>query len=191
MRYLLTALFSSLLLLSGCSKFQPHQFDLEAIHPQVASNQSLPANLTVMVETRDLRPDSVIGYRISRFADRAPVELSLPADQQITQGAKVALVKLGATPVPSGADAQLTLVLKNLSYSATQEALQNVAINADLEVRAKKYNRTYTGNYSSQKQHQFVGTPNLQENQAMVQEIILETISRAFSDQQLLDFLAR
>lgn len=191
MRFLMMSVLASLLLLSGCSKFQPHQVDLQALHPKIDTKQRLPEGLTVEVETRDLRPDSLIGYRISRLSDRAPVELALPANMQINQGAKVALVKLGATPVASNAEVKLVLVLTDLSYSATVEALQTVTVKAGLEVKASKYNRSYTGNYNSQKQHQFVATPDLQENQAIVQEIILETLSRAFSDPQLLDFISQ
>ena len=64
MRFLMMSVFASLLLLSGCSKFQPHQVDLQALHPKIETKQRLPEGLTVEVETRDLRPDSDQGGRL-------------------------------------------------------------------------------------------------------------------------------
>lgn len=189
MRKAILSILTGAILLSGCSTFDPHRLSVEPLHPAVSSQYSLPANLQIEVLSKDTRHSDLIGFRISRFSDRAEVNLPLPATEALKQGAKVAVVKLGATPATS-ADTRLTIKLTDLEYSATQSALQKVKLNASITVTAEKQGDSYSGNYSTEKEYQFPTTPKLKDNQKMVNEILLMTISRAFNDTQLINFLA-
>lgn len=189
MRKAILSILTGAILLSGCSTFDPHRLSIEPLHPAVSSQSSLPANLQIEVLSKDTRHSGLIGFRISRFSDRAEVNLPLPATEALKQGAKMAVVKLGATPVTS-ADTRLTIKLTTLEYSATQSALQKVKLNASITVTADKQGDSYSGNYSTEKEYQFPTTPKLKDNQKMVNEILLMTISRAFNDTQLINFLA-
>lgn len=190
MRIATLAIITGAILLSGCSTFPPHQVSVEPLHPAITSQSSLPASLEIEVLSKDMRSSGVIGYRISRFSDRAEVNLPLPAAEALRQGARVAIVKLGATPVDA-ANTRLTVTLTNLEYSATQSALQKVKLNASITVTVEKHGEKYNGNYSTNKEYQYATTPNLADNQKMVNEILLMTISRAFTDPQLVNFLAK
>ncbi|WP_170167368.1 YajG family lipoprotein [Amphritea balenae] len=185
---LIVSLTTALLMLSGCSTFNPHQLSIEPLHPSVNQQISLPAELEVEVISKDMRSSALIGFRISRLSDRAEVNLPLPATQALTDGAKVALVKLGATPTLS-ADTKLTIILEELEYAATQKALQSVQLSASIKVTADKYDQQYSGNYQTDKEYQFATTPSLKDNQEIVNEVILMSISRAFNDPQLINFL--
>ncbi len=190
MRIAILSVITGAILLSGCSTFNPHQVSVEPLHPAVTSQSTLPASLQIEVLSKDMRSSGVIGYRISRFSDRAEVNLPLPAAEALRQGARVAVVKLGATPVDS-ANTRLTIKLTDLEYSATQSALQKVKLNATITVTAEKYGESYSGNYSTDKEYQYATTPKLADNQKMVNEILLMTVSRAFNDTQLINFLAK
>jgi uncharacterized lipoprotein YajG len=190
MRKAIISIIGSIFLLSGCSTFKPHQVSVEPLHPTVTAQSTLPANLQIEVQSKDMRNSDVIGYRISRFSDRAEVTLPVPASEALKQGARVAIVKLGAIPAPS-ADTKLTVELTHLEYSATQSALQSVKLNATIKVTAEKNSEFLSGNYSTEKEYQYATTPSLADNQKMVNEILLMTISRAFNDTKLVNFLAR
>ena len=190
MRKAILSIMTGAILLSGCSTFNPHQVSVEPLHPVVTTQSNLPTNLQIEVLSKDLRNSDTIGYRISRFSDRAEVNLPLSTTEALTQGGKIAVVKLGATPVDSS-NTRLTIKLTNLEYSAVQSALQKVKLNASITVTAEKYGESYSGNYSTDKEYQYATTPKLKDNQKMVNEILLMTISRAFNDSQLINFLAK
>ncbi|MEH6579917.1 MAG: YajG family lipoprotein [Amphritea sp.] len=184
-----TLIVSCLLILSGCSSFKPHQINLQPIHPDIGKNLSLPKNLNVAVESRDVRSSPLIGFRLGRFSDRAEVNLPIPATTSLTEGGKVAIVKLGATPIPDNGDATVTLTLQNISYTATQNALQQVDISATIQLSASKNGDSFTGNYATDKQHLFATTPSLETNEKIINELIVLTVSRAFNDPRLVMFL--
>lgn len=184
-----TLIIGCLLILSGCSSFNPHQVSLQAIHPDINQNLSLPAQLNIVIESRDVRPSALIGFRLGRFSDRAAVNLPVPASAALVQGGKVAIVKLGATPVPSQGDATVILTLQNMSYIATQKALQEVDLSATIQLSAIKNGETYIGNYTTEKQHQFATTPSLATNEKIINELVLATVNRAFNDPKLIMFL--
>ncbi|WP_296063411.1 YajG family lipoprotein [uncultured Amphritea sp.] len=190
MRKAIISVFTSIFLLSGCSTFKPHQISVEPLNPTVTTSSTLPADLQIEIHSKDMRSSDLIGYRISRFSDRAEINLPLPASEALTQGARAAVVKLGAVPTQS-ADTRLTVELSNLEYSATQSALQSVRLNATIKVTAEKNSEFISGNYSTEKEYQYVATPSLEDNQKMVNEVLLMTISRAFNDTKLINFLAR
>ncbi|WP_428036342.1 YajG family lipoprotein [Amphritea sp.] len=190
MRKAIISIIGSIFLLSGCSTFKPHQVSVEPLHPTVTAQSVLPADLQIEVQARDMRSSDVIGYRISRFSDRAAVNLPLPAAEALRQGAKVAVVKLGAIPVQT-ADTRLIIDLTKLEYSATQSALQSVKLNATIKVTAEKNSEFLNGSYSTEKEYQYATTPSLADNQKMVNEVLLITISRAFNDTKLVNFLAQ
>jgi len=190
MRKLLIFL-ASVILLSGCSTFQPHQVTLQSLHPEINKQTSLPASLNVSVVTRDMRSSSLLGFRISRLSDRAEVHLPLPATDALTEAARIALVKLGATPVQTGSNAEIEIRLQDLSYTANQKALQSVDLHTTITITAKTGGETLSSNYTTDKQYQYATTPSLQDNEKMVNEVILLSISRAFNDPKLINFLSR
>ncbi|MDO6565101.1 YajG family lipoprotein [Amphritea sp. 1_MG-2023] len=190
MRNAFISIITGAILLSGCSTFQPHQVSIEPLHPAITVQAALPANLQIDVNSKDMRASDIIGYRISRLSDRAPVNLPQPTTAALTQGAKVALVKLGAVPAPQ-ADTHLTIELQNVEYRATQSTLQSVILNATIRVIAEKHGKFLSGSYSTEKEYQYATTPSLADNQKMVNETLLITVNRAFNDAKLIDFLAR
>jgi len=190
MRKAIISVIGSILLLSGCSTFKPHQVSVESLDPAVTTQSALPANLEIEVQAQDMRGSDVIGYRISRFSDRAEVNLPQPISEALKLGAKTAVVKLGAIPAQSSAT-KLIVQLTDLEYRATQSALQSVTLNATIKVTAEKNSKFLSGSYSTEKEYQYATTPSLADNQKMVNEILLMTISRAFNDTKLINFLAR
>lgn len=182
-------LISSLLLLGGCSTFQPHQINLTSIHPDISNKNTLSDSHQIEVKSQDMRSSSLIGFRISRLSDRAEVNLSLPATEALSEAAKVALVQLGAIPAANNGTATITLKLEKLSYTATQKTLQSVDLSVTIELIAQQYSETFSGSYTTDKQYQYATTPSLEDNETMVNEVIKLSIDRAFNDPELISFL--
>lgn len=182
-------LIASLLLLGGCSTFQPHQINLASIHPAISPQHTLSDSQQIEVESQDMRSSPLLGFRISRLSDRAEVNLALPATKALTEATKVALVKLGATPAADNGTAKITVKLEKLSYTATQKALQIVDLSVTIQINAEQFNETFSGSYTTDKQYQYATTPSLQDNEHMVNEVITLSINRAFNDPKLISFL--
>lgn len=189
MRRLLTACVVGTLLLTGCSGFNPHQLTVQPLHPDINQTHRLRESLRIDISSRDMRSSSLIGFRVGRFSDRAEVNLPLPSHRALTDAARIAVTKLGATPVSHDGDARLTVTLQDLQYQATQKALQTVALSASIQISAEKHGQRFSGNYTTEKEHQFATTPSLEDNEKIVNELLLLTISRAFNDPKLISFL--
>ena len=80
--------------------------------------------------------------------------------------------------------------LIDLSYTVKKNALKQT-VNLDMKMRIKvsKGDKSYTGTYSSDRQHIFVGTPSKKENEEVINELVSNTMNLAFNDKQLLDFI--
>ncbi|NVK44096.1 MAG: hypothetical protein HWE39_22865 [Oceanospirillaceae bacterium] len=179
------------LILSACTSLSPQQVELQ---PLIDARQRLPAGLSLALDAKDLRPSPVIGYRVSRFEQNAFITLARDARYTLLSSAQQALRQMGAyriVPDASSNDvAKLTLLLDDLSYEANQHSVrQEVQLSMKLRLVTQYHGRTFTGHYQSQKTHSSPLPPTEATNQELLNELASETLSRAFSDPRLIDFL--
>ncbi len=179
------------LLVSACTSLSPQQVELQ---PQIDTNQRLPGGIQVELEARDLRKTPVIGHRISRFEQNAFITLARDARYTLLSSAQQALRQMGVYrfgAANGGRDAvKLTLLLDELSYKASQTSTQQqVRLRMKLRIVAQMNGRSLTGEYQSSHQYQSPLTPSEGKNQELINALASETLSRAFNDPKLLNFI--
>ncbi|GGO81071.1 hypothetical protein GCM10011348_19240 [Marinobacterium nitratireducens] len=181
------------LLMSACTSLSPQQVELQ---PLVDTRQRLPGGLSVALEAKDLRPTPVIGYRVSRFEQNAFITLARDARYTLLSTAQQALRQMGAyrfAPSVSGANGlKISLLLDRLSYDASQHSVrQEVRLDMALRLVAEYRGRAFTGQYQSQKTHSSPLPPSEAKNQELLNDLASETLTRAFNDPKLIEFLRR
>lgn len=183
----ITALFSVIALLSlpGCVNFSTQTLDL---HPEIMTSRDLPKDLRVEIKTKDLRKDPVIARLPGKKGETADIVLKDP-HQLLHHSAEHALEDMGVSRFYYGGFV-MTLSLKHMSYETTRKNLQNqVDLQMKLRVQVKKGDKEYNGNYSTHNQHFFVKTPSAKDNEEIITKLVSDTLSRAFNDVALLDFM--
>ncbi|WP_415898584.1 YajG family lipoprotein [Neptuniibacter sp. QD48_11] len=171
--------------LTGCMTFNSQTLDL---HPQIQVSRVLSKEKRVEIIPKDLRADSVIGYRYTGKADAPSIVLkdSLHLLQHTTEHA---LEDMGIVRFYGG-EFNLTISLIDLNYRASESKIkQTVNLDTKLKVTISKDNKSYTGTYTADKQQTFVGVPSEEENERLVNDLFSSVMNLAMNDQQLIDFI--
>ncbi len=172
-------------ILSGCSGLPSQQLDL---HPQVSTSRQLPADTQMLVEAFDNRASKVLGYRVDRLKNRAPIELT-NAEKTLRHAAEDALRNMGITHFGAG-EFDMTIIFDELTYqAAVNDLVQKVDLGVKFRIKVEKHEQSYTGSYASTREHKFVRTPTPEDNQEIIEQLLSETMERAFNDTKLLDFI--
>lgn len=184
MRLLLTATLTAMLL-SGCSALPAQNLEL---HPTIHAGQQLPRDTRVQIFVEDKRISALVGLRLDRLKNTAPLSL-VNATQALEHAIEHALEDMGISRFDAG-EFTLTLYLDELSYNATQKnLLQEVATKASIRVEVAKGGEYYTGRYRTEQSKTFVSTPTPADNDALMNSVLGDTLSRAFADKNLTGFL--
>lgn len=181
-----TAALLCCLTLIGCSAFPPQNIELEA--PQSLTFK-IPQPVPVEVVAKDSRTTTIIGDRIDKLSNRAVISLVNAADW-LKAATEQAVTESNH---PLGTNGYLiTSNLKSLSYQATLNTLsQEVQVNTALEVSVAKNGEHYTGKYQSEMKKVFLGTPTVDENNSLINQLLADTLKRAFSDPNLQTFMLK
>jgi uncharacterized lipoprotein YajG len=175
----------AVLFMSGCMSLNSQVIDL---HPNIEVSRSLGHNKRILVVPKDLRTTPVIGFRAIKESPQPEIVLkdSLHLLKHTTEHA---LEDMGIHRLYSG-EFTMEVSLIDLSYTVKKNALkQTVILDMKLRIKVSKGEKSYTGTYSSDRQHIFVGTPSEKENEEVINELVSSTMNLAFNDKQLLDFI--
>ncbi len=183
------SLFAALLsitVLTGCTGLPAQNLKL---HPEVSASKPLPVNTRVEVRIEDTRASALVGQRIDRLKNTAPLSLT-DAEESLTHAVEHALEDMGVTNFSSGGFV-LTVYLDKLNYNASMEkaVVQEVAADSEIRVKVEKGNRFYTGRYTTQMTRTFVNTPTPADNEELMNALVADTLGRAFNDEKLVNFL--
>jgi len=172
-------------MLSGCSGLPAQNLDL---HPDVVISQKLPANTQIQVLAVDNRPSALVGQRIDRLKNTAPLSL-LDAQEQMTHVVEHALEEMGITAFQPG-EFTMTLYLDELTYNAKMKnLLQEVTATTSVRLKVEKDGQHYMGKYQTETTKSFVNTPTPADNEDLFNVLVSDTLSRAFADQKLMNFI--
>ncbi|PIE25571.1 MAG: hypothetical protein CSA60_00035 [Neptuniibacter caesariensis] len=172
-------------LLTGCMTMRTQTLDL---HPEITPSRTFAKEKHVEVIPRDLRRSPVIGYRAITHEPKPKIVLkdSLDLLQHSTQHA---LERMGIHHFDSQ-EFVMEVSLLNLTYQVKKNALQQIVfLDLQLRIKVSKGNKAYTGTYTTNKQHSFLGTPSEEENETIINQIFSGTMTLAFNDNQLIDFI--
>jgi len=181
------------LLLAGCAQSPQYL----AVSPTVSSN--LPqagSGQAVTLTTADGRESDVLGTRSGK--QMSTDTISVPAHTlmpKLQQQAEAALRQMGFEPTSQEAQGRpsLTLTLTQLSYQKgeAQAMLDKAVLVAKLKAVVENQGSVYTGIYTAKREQSYALTPNYEENNQMVTELLSNALNRTFGDPQIGQLLAR
>lgn len=181
----ITATLLAAALLSGCSGLPAQNLDL---HPEISASQKLPADTIINVKVQDTRSSALVGQRIDRLKNTAPLSL-IDAQEQLEHAVEHALEDMGVEQFHPG-EFTMTVYLDELTYNAKlKNLLQEVSAQTTLRIKVEKNGQHYTGKYKTEKTQPYVSTPTPADNEELFNALVGETLSRAFTDRKLMDFL--
>ncbi len=182
-KILLSAAIAATALLTGCGGIPSQTLSL---NPDVKVLRQLPT-APVNIQVQDLRQTPVVGDRIDRLGNRAPILLTNSTDMLGTAVQK-ALSSTGINTFGPGGH-EMTVMLDTLSYDAKAEAVkQIIALNMQMRVKVERNGRSYTGQYATKRSEEFVRTPTPADNEELINALVQETLTRAMNDPRLLEF---
>ena len=178
-------------LVTGCTSLSPQQIELQ---PQIDAQQRLPGGIQVELDAKDLRKSPIIGHRISRFEQNAFITLARDARYTLLNSAQQGLRQMGVYRFGAGTGQRdtlkLTLLLDDLTYKASHQGTQQqVRLRMKLRLVAQMNGRTFTGEYQSEQRSQSPLAPSEAKNQTLFNLLASDTLSRAFNDPRLLNFI--
>ncbi|MFY0675841.1 MAG: YajG family lipoprotein [Neptuniibacter sp.] len=170
---------------TGCQTFNSQVLDL---HPKIQVHRNLPADTRIEIITNDLRPTEIIGFRLTGEQPNPQIILK-NTHELLAHTAEHALEDMGIRRFYSG-EFRLVVSLVDLNYNVTKKTLkQKVDVDMKIRLQLTKGEKSYTGNYATDKHQTFLKTPTEQDNQKLIGEVVSQTMNRAFNDPQLLDFI--
>lgn len=171
--------------ISGCVTLNSQELDL---HPELQVSRKLDKDTRIDVQAKDIRTNKVIGYRAT--GEKPLPEIVLKDSVTLLKHTtEHALEDMGIRRLFPG-EFKLHIDLVDLNYHVTKVALkQTIDLNMKIKVDLSKGNKRYTGSYSSNKQHIFVGTPTEEDNTKIINELVTENMNLMVNDPQLLDFI--
>jgi len=182
-KILFTAMLAGSALLTGCGGIPSQTLSLE---PDVTIQRQLP-NASVQIQVNDLRSSQVVGDRIDRLGNRAPILLTNSQDV-LGNAVQKALSKTGVTTFGPGGH-ELTVMLDKLSYVAKVDAVKQIVhLDMGMRVKVERNGRSYTGQYATQRAEEFVRTPTPADNEELINKLVQDTLDRAMNDPRLLEF---
>lgn len=185
--YSLKMIFPAALLMlsTGCASLNSQVID---IHPELQVSRKLDKEILIDVQAQDLRTNKVIGYRAT---DETPAPEIILKDSValLKHSTEHALEDMGIRRFFKG-EYTMKVNLINLNYQVEKHGLkQTVNLDMKINVDLTKGSKRYTGSYTNEKQHTFVGTPSEQENIKIINELVTENMNLVVNDKQLLDFI--
>lgn len=186
------ALLTSVLL-AACASPQYLQLSPErsASVPQTGSGQQ------VTVIAADARESEVIGTRSGGSMSTAQITVSshelIP---QLQAEAERAVRDMGFTPTRDAAQGRpsITLELASLNYArgnSGQPLVGEARIEGVFRAIAQNKGTTYTGTYTSRRTQGYAIKPGEDANTRMLNDLLSDSLNRAFSDPELGRLLAR
>lgn len=172
-------------LLTGCTGLPAQNLNL---HPDIQTTQKLPANTRIVLSIVDSRQSALVGQRLDRLKNRAPLSL-VGAEEFLEHAVEHALENMGITQFTPG-EFTLTVFIDELTYNAQiKSVLQEVTSKAIMRVQISKGGEHYTGKYSTEMTKSFVNTPTPADNEDLINKLVGNTLDRAFSDPKLMNFI--
>ena len=173
--------------LAGCSSITTQELDL---HPQVETTHELSPSKRFEVIARDLRSSPVLGYRQTDKEPKPEIVLN-NAEHILAHTAEHALEDMGITRF-NGGEYRLEVSLTKLDYIVRNDHLkQRIEVSMKMRMKISNGNQSYMGNYSSSDEHIYLKTPSALENEKIINKTVNSTMTRAFNDPLLINFIRR
>ena len=176
------------LLLSACA-YSPQQV---TISPKIDSpNEPYGNGRVLRVVVEDQRTRKELGYRGGVYKETSVITVANDLTESILGAATKKLVAEGFSIDPLLMEApELKIIIDDIRYTIPEESLTKKAIlDAKLRAVASYMGKSYTGNYKTQSERPTVVVPTMKKNEAMINDLLSDTLIRLFADKKLRAFL--
>ena len=189
MRHIYTFLFATVLAACALSP------QVVVVNPElkVTANVTNAKPVSISIEVVDTRSSTIIGQRGGVYAETS--DISTDDNMTATLEHKVGTVfsELGYVVVKKGeaADAALTIRIINIHYAANTEkkVLKNIETKLEVQAVCRKNDKEFTGGYSATRKKDLIKTPNVQENEQLVNAAFTVVLESMLKDNDLITFI--
>ena len=185
-----TLIIAFMLGISGCA-LSPQVIK---VNPdiQLADTAAVSKPVKLALNVIDARSSPVIGQRGGVYKDTSDISTSENMTGDLQRQISAALKRMGYEVTGKGesSDADLTVRISNMKYTASSEKLLNkieikVAIHAVINKNGKEFN----GDYSATRKKDYVKLPGIDENEKIVNEALAVVLQSMLQDKDLLSFI--
>ncbi len=177
------------LLLHACA-LSPQVVVIDPELSTEASNVALkPVSLKVDVE--DPRSSPIIGQRGGIYKETSHISTDQAMTATLQKKLSAKFSALGYTVISKESpDAYLTINTSSIKYTVIEEKLLNqIQIDIELEAVVQKGNREFRRNYTVSRKKDVVKTPDMEDNEILVNESLAIVLQNLLSDELLFDFI--
>ena len=140
----------------------------------------------------DARSSPVIGQRGGVYKDTSDISTSENMTGNLQRQISAALKRLGYEVTGKGesSDANLTVTISNMKYTASSEKLLNkIEIKVAIHAVISKNGKEFTGDYSATRKKDYVKLPGIDENEKIINEALATVLQSMLQDKDLISFL--
>lgn len=173
--------------LTGCA-LSPQQID---VSPKVSvTRQDRHFRGELHVNVMDNRSSPSLGSRGGVYSKTNKIVTDADTTLSIQSSVELALRQMGFTIIDAESAPTLTVYLDRLTYHAPGVAyITKVDLSAQVRVVVVSQGKKFDGNYESKLSERVLAAPSDDKNKALVNQVLSDALTRAFSDQELLTYL--
>lgn len=146
----------------------------------------------VVVSVEDARTSKEIGSRGGAYEKSSVITIKNDLSDAIARVVEAKLATQGFSINSGAADAAtLKIIVDTLSYVIPKEGVaKKVQLEAVVLTELKAGNETYSSRYKTNFEKQTVVTPTMSANEAMINQLLSNTLARIFEDPKVQAFLS-
>lgn len=185
-----TVFFGLLLLLGGCA-LSPQTVSI-APSIDTAKLDKSGNGKRIALDIADNRGTGVIGTRGGVYPDTSEIRTSADIKTPMREELGRALQAMGYRVVPAveSADASLSVIIDTIKYTALDKTVgKSIEIVATVRVVSKVKSREYTGRYRSKRTTDVLKSPDIAENEEMINAAVSHVLERILGDSELHAFM--
>lgn len=159
---------------------------------QMADTPAVTKPVKLRLDVIDARSSPVLGQRGGVYKDTSDISTSENMTGNLQRQISAALKRLGYEVTGKGesSDADLTVRISNMKYTASSEKLLNkIEIKVAIHALIKKGGKEFNGDYSATRKKDYVKLPGIDENEKIVNEALAVVLQSMLKDQDLISFL--
>jgi uncharacterized lipoprotein len=187
-KFLATAF--AIVLVAGCAQ-SPQRINVQPV--LTVSGEALGGGRPIIVSSSDQRQNKVLGSLGGVYGATATITIGNDLEQALTRAANGLLASQGYvvnSPDPSAA--QLNIVVETISYQPIEQPVgKAVKLTAVLRADVSKQGETFSGRYQSETERRSVASPDQEDTEQYINELLSDTLVRMFADNKLREFLLK
>ena len=180
--------FIAIVLVSACA-YSPQQITVKPVVDMTGENYGKGRSVSVSAE--DARVNKTLGSRGGLYKETSIITIANDMPQAVANAARAKLATQGFNVNSDDSNASLNVVIEELSYDVPEQSVvKKIDLKCVMRVEAKSGGESYTGRYRTTSEQQSMTTPNMERNQQMINQLLSDTLMRAFTDEKLKAFLS-